>query len=392
MKRLGHLSLDEFLQDYWQKKPVVLKQVFPDFVDPITPEEVAGLALEEEVESRLIEFLPGNQSWSATQGPICESKFLTLPESHWTLLVQTLEHWIPEAEALFLPFSFVPGWRRDDLMVSYATPEGGVGPHIDQYDVFLIQGSGSRLWRVGQPGAKTTPKMPHRLLKQIEPFDAIIECTLETGDVLYIPPNTAHEGIALQPCLTYSVGFRAPSHQSLLEQLLIEILEQDESVSTRYQEQTIEDFYSLTSLPAHTLKWARAALQSITDKQLLTAFGQLVTQPKYPNIEPEEIPLPEIRLRIKSGKYDLFFTPHARICETEIENKIILFIDGISEDFELKHRSFIQKFIMVHKISAKELKNLRQDIDFINAIANLIHKGACFLSSETETNLVSKLD
>lgn len=206
-----NLDINDFLDTYWQKKPTVIKQGFIDFEDPIMPDEMAGLAMEEELESRLIYQEEGQ--WQALNGPF--TSFERLENDGATLLVQAVDHWHPDAQELIRPFRFLPNWRIDDLMISYSTPKGGVGPHIDNYDVFIIQGLGKRHWRVGDKLA--LPEFAaHGALKHCEPFDAIIDIELEPGDILYIPGGYPHEGYAIEPSLNYSVGFRAPDQNDLL--------------------------------------------------------------------------------------------------------------------------------------------------------------------------------
>lgn len=205
------INWPEFLATYWQKKPVVIKQGFKDFVDPITPDELAGLAMENETDSRLVS--QHNEKWQVSHGPF--ESFDHLGETHWSLLVQAVDHWHAPSAALMQPFRALPDWRMDDLMVSFSVPGGGVGPHLDQYDVFIIQGSGRRRWRVGN-NVQIKQHCPHPDLLQVEPFEAIIDEVLEPGDIVYIPPGFPHDGYSLENALNYSVGFRAPSGKELL--------------------------------------------------------------------------------------------------------------------------------------------------------------------------------
>lgn len=208
---LNQMSQNEFLTKYWQKKPVVIRQGFKNFVDPIEPDEFAGIAMEENVQSRLVYKKDGQ--WQAEFGPF--ERYEHLGERDWSLVIQALDNFSEEAAALIEPFRFLPHWRLDDLMTSFATPGGGVGPHIDNYDVFICQGSGKRHWRVGDRG-QHAEVIAHEALLHVEPFDAIIDAELETGDILYIPPGFPHEGVALEPSMSFSVGFRANSAISLL--------------------------------------------------------------------------------------------------------------------------------------------------------------------------------
>ena len=149
LQLLGGISAREFMRDYWQKKPLLVRQAFPDFISPIDPDELAGLALEEEVESRIV-LEHGAHPWELRRGPFTEDTFAELPEKDWTLLVQAVDQFVPEVAELLENFRFLPSWRIDDVMISFAAPGGSVGPHFDNYDVFLLQGHGQRNWKIGQ--------------------------------------------------------------------------------------------------------------------------------------------------------------------------------------------------------------------------------------------------
>lgn len=213
---LGGISPQKFLEEYWQKKPLLIRGALPGFMGLLSAEELAGLACEDEVQSRLVRQIRGK--WKLEQGPFAETRFARLPTKNWTLLVQGLNHHLSSAAALLQRFDFIPHARLDDLMVSYAPDGGGVGPHFDSYDVFLLQGQGERLWRVSaQTDLTLIDGAPLRLLKD---FKAEQEWVLKSGDMLYLPPQMAHWGIALGDCMTYSIGFRAPSGQELATQFL----------------------------------------------------------------------------------------------------------------------------------------------------------------------------
>ncbi|WP_394228984.1 ribosomal protein uL16 3-hydroxylase [Shewanella colwelliana] len=210
------LNLDhaDFLEHYWQKQPVVIKNAFPNFSDPITAEELAGLACEEEISSRII--LTKGNNWEIIQGPI--EDYTPFGENNWQLLVQAVNHWFPDSAPLVEAFRFIPDWRFDDLMVSFATPGGGVGPHIDNYDVFLLQGEGQRRWKVG-PLGQYSPRGGDTHTALIDDFEPMIDVVLEPGDMLYIPPGFPHRGETIETALSYSIGFRAPSQQELMSSI-----------------------------------------------------------------------------------------------------------------------------------------------------------------------------
>ncbi|MDG2394714.1 cupin domain-containing protein [Candidatus Thioglobus sp.] len=216
MIHFGKISQQEFLANYWQKKPLLIKQAIPNFISPIEPDDLAGLSLEEEFESRLITGAIDNQQWTLTNGPFSESDFLNLPEKDWTLLVQGVDRFIPEVEALINHFDFIPRWRFDDVMISYATQGGSVGPHFDFYDVFLLQGSGRRRWQLSSNNCNIDnylENVPLRIMNQFTPDQ---EFDVEPGDVLYVPPKVAHHGMSLSDdCTTLSFGYRSYSAKEM---------------------------------------------------------------------------------------------------------------------------------------------------------------------------------
>lgn len=214
---LGGMTALQFLRDYWQKQPLLIRGAFPPGIGgALTPDELAGLACEEAAQSRLV--LHQRGKWRVEEGPFDEARFAQLPARGWSLLVQGVNHFLPEADALLQAFDFIPRARLDDVMVSFAPDGGGVGPHFDSYDVFLLQGHGRRLWRVSsQDDRELVPDAPLRILKN---FHTEQEWVLEPGDMLYLPPRLAHWGIAVGDCMTWSVGFRAPSAQELATEFL----------------------------------------------------------------------------------------------------------------------------------------------------------------------------
>jgi 50S ribosomal protein L16 3-hydroxylase len=209
------LSTQDFLDNYWQKRPLLMRNAAPDHDFALSPEELAGLACEEELESRMV-LRHGAQDWELRHGPFDEQLFTSLPEKDWTLLVQDVDKYLPEVAKLLQAFHFIPSWRFDDVMISYAVPGGSVGPHTDTYDVFLIQARGQRRWQIGNrvENPALLPDLPIRVLADFEPEQ---EWVLEPGDMLYLPPGVAHWGIGEGgDCMTWSVGLRAPSVPEML--------------------------------------------------------------------------------------------------------------------------------------------------------------------------------
>ena len=209
------ISVQDFLDHYWQKQPLLMRNAIQNYDFYLTPEELAGLACEEEVESRMV-LRHGEQDWELRHGPFDEETFTRLPDQDWTLLVQDVDKYLPEVAQLLQAFQFIPSWRFDDIMVSYAVTGGSVGPHTDTYDVFLIQASGKRRWQIGNRAGSDAllPDLPVRILEKFAPEET---WTLEPGDVLYLPLGVAHWGVAEDAdCMTWSVGLRAPSVAEML--------------------------------------------------------------------------------------------------------------------------------------------------------------------------------
>lgn len=213
--RLRDFDPAAFLRDHWQKQPLLIRNAWDGWTNPLSPDELAGLACEEDVESRLIE--RRRSDWRVEHGPFAERRLRALGKAPWTLLVQSVDSHVPEVAALRAPFRFIPNWRIDDVMVSLARDGGGVGAHFDQYDVFLIQGLGRRRWQIGGRCDEASALLPHDDLRLLADFEPTGEWLLEPGDILYLPPRVAHNGIAVgDDCMTYSIGFRAPARAELI--------------------------------------------------------------------------------------------------------------------------------------------------------------------------------
>jgi len=215
----GNFDEAAFLREYWQKKPLFMPQAWPDFENPLPPEELAGLALEEAFPSRIVEQHSADQ-WSVRQGPFSEDDFAALESSSWSLLITDIEKHLPDFMQYVQPFRFIPDWRFDDFMISYAPPGGSVGPHIDDYDVFLIQAEGVRNWALEKtfrvlpsPKEDLVPDTDLRLIRQFQTYETHV---CQPGDILYLPPRLGHHGVAQSECMTWSMGFKAPSFHDVL--------------------------------------------------------------------------------------------------------------------------------------------------------------------------------
>ncbi len=215
---LGGMSPAAFMTRYWQRRAHLIRAAVPGFADLITLPALRRLASRDDVEARVV--VRDGTRWHLEHGPFPLRFWRNLPPSRWTLLVQGLNHTVPAADALLQRFAFIPYARLDDVMVSYAAPGGGVGPHVDSYDVFLLQGHGLRQWRIStQRDQALDPRAPLKILRDFRPRNT---WTLSSGDMLYLPPHVAHDGVALEACTTYSIGFRAPRYADLIAELFAE--------------------------------------------------------------------------------------------------------------------------------------------------------------------------
>jgi 50S ribosomal protein L16 3-hydroxylase len=279
MQLLGGLSAKSFLSRFWQKKPLLIRDAIPGFTGIIQASELFRLAGRDDVESRIVQRRRGR--WSLAQGPFSRADIARRPDSAWTLLVQGVNLFHPPAEALLRRFDFIPYARLDDVMVSYAVPGGGVGPHVDSYDVFLLQGAGRRRWRLSAKGRREfayDPAAPLRVLKRFAPEE---EWLLGPGDMLYLPPGWAHEGTAVDACLTCSIGFRAPSRAELASEFLAWLGGRAE-LPGLYADPGLRPAANPAEIPrAMVLAAARAARAVRWNGRDLTAFvGSYLTAPK----------------------------------------------------------------------------------------------------------------
>ncbi len=331
------LDQTEFLARYWQREPLLIRAAVPDFKAPVSAEELAGLAMEPEVESRIAECRgdPATAAaWQLEHGPFPASAFDR--RYPWTLLVQGVDQLLDEVAALRSLASFIPGWRIDDIMVSYASDGGGIGPHYDLYDVFLLQGEGERSWRVGQRCDDNTPLLPHPELKLLAEFDCQAEYTLRCGDVLYIPPGVAHWGISRGDSTCFSIGFRAPRLADLLSRWVDARLEQL-PVSTLLRDAG----RGPVGAPGEII---RADVDNVLQqlRELLTVrtdnswFGELVTETEAePPAGPE---LRQMRSALHTAGCEARLAAGTRVAWQALDQGIRVFANGNSHLFGLQVR------------------------------------------------------
>jgi 50S ribosomal protein L16 3-hydroxylase len=383
---LGIISKEQFLKEYWQKKPLLIRQAYPNFEPLIPADELAGMSLEEEIESRIIMENGPDSPWQLISGPFQEETFGSLPEDKWTLLIQGVDQWVPEAADLLQDFNFIPNWRIDDLMISFATDGGSVGPHYDQYDVFLLQAEGQREWRIGQMCTEHDTFLKETKLRLLAKFEETERWLLEPGDMLYLPPRLAHYGISQGNGQTYSIGFRAPSQSELMHSLVDQI-DASSNEDQRYGDPEL-------ALQTHSGEINEAALQQVRDFMiqaladpvlLSDAIGKLMTEAKYPQERDEEDEKGKDTYLASDLKYDLQATDiqrelHSRFAFNKNENSISFYAGGkvylitessldlaqyLTKQRQYKGREL--KSFCENRDSEKLLLSLWQDSHFFNA-------------------------
>ncbi len=327
----GGMSVDTFLREYWQKKPLVIRQAFPGFSSPVSADELAGLACEDAVESRIVVEEENGHPWQLHSGPFSTEHFTSPPASNWTLLVQGLDHWVPDVADLLDHFRFVPNWRLDDIMASYAPPGGSVGPHFDQYDVFLLQAEGHRRWQFGGFCSEQSARVegtPLRILKDWQPDHEVI---LAPGDMLYLPPAIGHHGIAEDHCITLSVGFRAPTVDDVLTGFT-DYLCTETDVSAHLPDPDLTRPENPGLIGNDVLQQLHQLLQQrqSDSRQLALWFGQFSTSPKNSDIVvPAEPPASGADLMgALAGGGSLRWNEGSRFAYTELDEQTALFVDG----------------------------------------------------------------
>ncbi|PCD01017.1 cupin domain-containing protein [Halopseudomonas pelagia] len=382
---LGDITPTEFLRDYWQKKPLLIRQAFPDYQSPLSADELAGLALEDEVESRIV-LTQGDIPWELRRGPFAEDDFKVLPEKDWTLLVQAVDQFVPDVAELISAFRFLPSWRIDDIMISYAAPGGSVGPHFDNYDVFLLQTQGHRRWKIGQHCNADSPILEHPDLRILQDFQQQEEWLLEPGDMLYIPPGVAHYGIAEDECMTYSIGFRAPSHQEILHHFT-DFLGQYLSDQDRYSDAGMSVPAEPSCIDDASIERLQGiVLELVQDKAALaTWFGRFMTEPRYPElIQVQEVETSLVDEELSNG-YGLIRNPSARLAyRQEGAEHLMLFASGEHCLLPITLLPLVQLICEQDYLDCEALLPWRQNPEAWTLVEQLLAKGDLQLEGEDE--------
>lgn len=327
---LGGITAEQFLNEYWQKKPLLVRNAMPEIINILEPDDVKELALEETVSARLIKQKDKDPNqWSVKSSPLIKGDFQKLPKL-WTLLVQAVDHYSFDLAELWKKFPFIPQWRRDDIMVSYAPKGGSVGQHFDFYDVFLVQGYGHRRWQLGQMCDENTAFVAGQPLKLLPEMDVHFDEALAPGDLLYVPPGLSHYGVAEDDCLTFSFGFRMPNVATMMDRV------SDRFVDNALLKNPVIDIMrdqvgQIGEMTSNELAYLKAKvldqLQHSSDFE--HALVALMSEPKYPdNIpEPDEIEADDLREILSTG-YELCLEPASRLLYTQQDDQLLFWANG----------------------------------------------------------------
>lgn len=367
---LGELDPGQFLAEYWQRKPCLVRQALPGFASPLDGNDLAGLACEQMAEARIVTGTFEAANWSLRHGPFEEGTFADLPTEHWTLLVQDVEKHYAPLQDLMQQFSFIPGWRLDDLMISYAATGGSVGPHTDQYDVFLLQVEGKRRWQIAHEyDPELLPDCPLNVLREFTPEQ---EWVLEPGDMLYLPPNVAHHGVALEPGMTWSIGARAPSAADLL-QGLGEWLAFGSDEGGRYADPGLQPASRTGEIDTQALQGLRQLMRAKLDDDetlhpFLAAFISRFRLANEPAAPPEAMRGEEIATALLNGAR-LMRNPWTRLAWLETATGARLYAAGQAYDCSISLAESLCKSARPH------IATDRLDQSTLEVITSLINAG-----------------
>lgn len=355
-----NLTPEQFLAEYWQKKPLLIKQGLPQLKDMFEPDDILGLSLDEAATSRLItqNNTDNGDQWQLQQSPLSEEMFDNLPEQ-WTVLVQNLEQWSPELGQLWNAFNFIPQWQRDDIMVSYAPKGGSVGKHYDEYDVFLAQGFGHRRWQLGKFCNESTEFIENQPIRIFDDMGEIIfDEILEPGDVLYVPPKLSHYGVAQDDCLTFSFGFRRPNLMQVLDSLVDAATGEPSLFVPMLLDQPLQtagklDRDSITQIKDQLLE----LLKSEQGDELITqAVSEVVSKRQYELLVPEDaIDEEDLQQALEQGA--VIRTDYSsRIIYTVLNDEITIFANGqLLDDINDSEASLLKRLADAESLTLEDL-------------------------------------
>ena len=375
-----NISTDIFLKDYWQKKPLLIRNGFSNKIDFISPDELAGLACEEEIESRIITGDHKSKNWTLTHGPFEEDYFSGLPESAWTLLVQDVDKHLPEAAAFLRHFDFIPKWRIDDLMISTAEDQGSDGPQTDSYDVFLVQLQGERLWKLSDQQVTDDDLLEDCEVRVLKEFETSHEWLMKPGDVLYLPPGIPHWGIAQGECMTGSVGFISPTQHNLLHSWTDYIVD-NSGEDHHYRDPaltTAENPYNISSSTIDHVSHMLKVLSNCDRSEVTRWFGELVSESKpHLEIQPNPNPIKRISEIPVTSQNDTWIRhPYLRIFYAHPDNEsIMLFANGESFRFPVSEAAFVHTLCEQTKYPAGNFEFWRNNMDCMKCLVTLSNHG-----------------
>ena len=383
---LGGITIDDFLKEYWQQKPLLVRNAIPDYLCPVTPERLMQFACEEEVDSRLIQHIAESGTWQLDYGPFDIEDFDHLPATHWTVLVQQVNRLHPEIRALLDLFNFLPRWRIDDIMISYAPNEGGVGPHVDNYDVFLIQGRGQRRWQIDPVPVQEEKLIPDLDVSILSDFEAKEDWVLNPGDMLYLPPRVAHNGISLGNCMTLSVGFRAPSFQEMITGYFLELSEQVDPLK-RYTDAGIRPTDNPGLIDSAAIQRVIEVLSQYQPDEagVATWFGKHITmntRDYYPPFPEEELTAERIESRLQQGDA-IKVDPGLQAAYAKPSAQALsFFVNGMAFSLPSTSEPIVQTLSRGEAASAEEVLSVFSDANVSKCLVALINDG--FIQFEQE--------
>lgn len=380
---LGGITAEQFLAEYWQKKPLLVRNAMPEIAGLLEPEDVMELALDENVTARLIKQKDRDPNqWSVKSSPLLKADFQKMPKL-WTLLVQAVDHYSFDLSELWKKFPFIPQWRRDDIMVSYAPQGGSVGKHFDFYDVFLVQGYGHRRWQLGQMCNAETEFVPGQPLKLLPEMDVNFDEVLAPGDLLYVPPGLSHYGVAEDDCLTFSFGFRMPNVSDMMDRVGDKFAE-NEVLRNPLTDIIRDQISAAGEVTTNELEYLKSKImQQLHNSNVLEdAIMSLMSEPKYPeNIpEAEEIGTGDLEEALDQG-YSIMLEPASRLLYTEEDDEILFWGNGeglcISE-------AFAEKLKLIANGESVMLNLDFADEDMLEDLADLLNESILMLVPPAE--------
>lgn len=380
---LGGITAEQFLAEYWQKKPLLVRNGLPEIVGLLEQQDVQELALEEHASARLIRQKDRNPNeWHVKSSPLTKGDFQKLPKL-WTLLVQAVDHYSFDLSELWKKFPFIPQWRRDDIMVSYAPKGGSVGKHFDFYDVFLVQGHGHRRWQLGQMCDVNTAFVPNQPLKLLPEIDVQFDEVLAPGDLLYVPPGMAHYGVAEDDCLTFSFGFRMPNVAGMMERISDQF-----SANTLLQNPVVDiarkQMGQIGEINATELSHLKdLVLAQLKDSSALdAAIMSYMSEPKYPDNIPEadEIEADDLKEILHEG-YEVLLEPASRLLYTEQNGTLNFWGNG---EVLCIAEPFVQKLKAIANGESLPFDSQFNDDETLENVAHLLNESILMLLPPAE--------